>query len=92
MQLSDILKEYEEKINGKKAFGHPAIVFGLLMYSLNFNEEEAIIFHMYSTISTLIQNGVRAIPLGQKDGQIILQKCSESFKVLYKKSDIHRLI
>ena len=23
---SDILKEYEEKINGKKAFGHPAIV------------------------------------------------------------------
>ena len=49
---SDILKEYEEKINGKKAFG---------------------------------QNGVRAIPLGQKDGQIILQKCSESFKVLYKK-------
>ena len=82
---SDILKEYEEKINGKKAFGHPAIVFGLLMYSLNFNEEEAIIFHMYSAISTLIQNGVRAIPLGQKDGQIILQKCSESYKVLYKK-------
>ena len=39
---SDILKEYEEKINGKKAFGHPAIVFGLLMYSLNFNEEETL--------------------------------------------------
>ena len=47
---SDILKEYEEKINEKKAFGHPAIVFGLLMYSLNFNEEETIVFHMYSTI------------------------------------------
>ena len=76
---------YEEKINGKKAFGHQAIVFGILMYSLNFNEEEAIIFHMYSTISTLIQNGVRAIPLGQKDGQKILKKCSESFKVLYQK-------
>ena len=55
------------------------------MYTLNFSEEEAISFHMYSTISTLIQNGVRAIPLGQKDGQIILKKCSESFKVLYEK-------
>lgn len=82
---SNILKEYEEKINTKQAFGHPAIVFGLLMYTLNFSEEEAISFHMYSTISTLIQNGVRAIPLGQKDGQIILKKCSESFKVSYEK-------
>lgn len=82
---SDILKEYEEKINTKQAFGYPAIVFGLLMYTLNFSEEEAISFHMYSTISTLIQNGVRAIPLGQKDGQIILKKCSESFKSLYEK-------
>ena len=80
-----ILKEYEEKINSKEAFGHPAIVFGLLMYNLNFSQEEAISFHMYSTISTLIQNGVRAIPLGQKDGQIILKKCSESFKALYEK-------
>ncbi|MBQ6819730.1 MAG: urease accessory protein UreF [Clostridium sp.] len=81
----DILKKYEEKINEKEAFGHPAIVFGLLMYSLNFSKEEAISFHMYSTISTLIQNGVRAIPLGQKDGQIILKKFSENFKVLYEK-------
>lgn len=81
----DILKEYEEKINTKQAFGHPAIVFGLLMYSLNYSEDEAISFHMYSTISTLIQNGVRAIPLGQKDGQIILKECSESFKVLCEK-------
>ncbi|MDI9218440.1 MULTISPECIES: urease accessory protein UreF [Clostridium] len=82
---SDILKAYEEKINIKQAFGHPAIVFGLLMYTLNFSKEEAISFHMYSTISTLIQNGVRAIPIGQKDGQIILKKCSENFKVLYEK-------
>ena len=84
LYYSDILKEYEEKINGKKAFGHPAIVFGLLMYSLNFNEEEAIIFHMYSTISTLIQNGVRAIPLGQKDGQLLVKEYLEKFDEYYK--------
>lgn len=82
---SDILKEYEENINTKEAFGHPAIVFGLLMYTLGFSEEEAISFHMYSTISTLIQNGVRSIPLGQKDGQIILKECIEKFNDLYGK-------
>ena len=55
------------------------------MYSLKFSMKEAIIYHMYSTVSTLVSNAVRTIPLGQKDGQIILKKCSESFKVLYKK-------
>ena len=81
----NILKEYEKKINTKEAFGHPAIVFGLLMYNLNFSLKEAISFHMYSTISTLIQNGVRAIPLGQKDGQVILKRCSEKFNTLCEK-------
>ncbi len=81
----NILKEYEKKINTKEAFGHPAIVFGMLMYNLNFSVEKAISFHMYSTISTLIQNGVRAIPLGQKDGQIILKRCSENFNALCEK-------
>lgn len=81
----DILKDYEEKILNNEAFGHPAIVFGMLMYTFNLTEEEAITFHMYSTISTLVQNAVRAIPLGQKEGQLIMQECSERFSILYEK-------
>lgn len=80
-----IIKDYEEKIRDKEAFGHPAIVFGMLMYSLGLSLEETISFHMYSTISTLIANAVRAIPLGQKDGQLLLKEFSESFEMLYKK-------
>ena len=66
MDLYDfnLLKVYNEKLNKKEAFGHPAIVFGMLMYSLGFNLKEAIIYHMYSTVSTLISNAVRTIPLG----------------------------
>ena len=53
------------------------------MYSLGFNLEEAIIYHMYSTISTLISNAVRTIPLGQKDGQILLKEFIEEAGKLY---------
>ena len=81
---SELLELYEEKILRKEVFGHPAIVFGLLMHTLDFSEEEAIIFHMYATISTLIQNSVRAIPLGQKDGQLMLRDFCEKFKYLYE--------
>ena len=82
---SELLLFYENKIRNKEAYGHPAIVFGILMYNLRFSLEEAINFHMYSTISTLIQNAVRAIPLGQKDGQLLIKDMSENFNKLYKK-------
>lgn len=81
----ELLKTYNEKLSKKEAFGHPAIVFGMLMYSLGFNLKEGIIYHMYSTVSTLISNAVRTIPLGQKDGQILLKEFSEEFDNLYKK-------
>ena len=80
----DLLKEYNRKMTNKESFGHPAIVFGMLMYSLGFNLKEAIIYHMYSTVSTLISNAVRTIPLGQKDGQLLLKEFSENFESLYK--------
>lgn len=76
---SKILEIYLEKINKKEAFGHPAIVFGMLMYELKVKLIDAIQYYMYSTASTLIQNAVRTIPLGQKDGQILLKESSKSF-------------
>ena len=82
---TNLIDIYEKKIIDKVVSGHPAIVFGMLMYTLNYSEEEAINFHMYSTVSTLIQNGVRAIPLGQKDGMMILKESCEMFDKLYEK-------
>lgn len=78
------LKIYAKKITSKEVYGHPAIVFGLLMYELEMSEEEAIKLHMYSTVSTIIQNAVRAIPLGQKDGQLLVKEYSEKFNHYYK--------
>ena len=80
----ELIKTYEDNIKNKKAFGHPSIVFGMLMYELEIKCEDAIQYYMYSTASTLIQNAVRTIPLGQKDGQILLKECSESFDNLTK--------
>lgn len=82
---NELLQQYYKRIVNKKSFGHPAIVFSIVMYGLGFSMEEALSFHMYSTVSTLIQNSVRAIPLGQKDGQLLMKECSKSFSLLVKK-------
>ena len=81
----EILKEYDKKIKEKEAFGHPAIVFALALYSLGLNVKETICYHIYSTISTLIQNAVRTIPLGQKDWQILLKEFCEDTEILFEK-------
>lgn len=75
LELHDVplLREYEKKVKDKSAFGHPAIVTGILMRELKIKVEEALVYYMYSSISTQIQNGVRAIPLGQKDGMQLMQ-------------------
>lgn len=66
------LNVYLEKIRTKEAFGHPAIVFAIICCFFKIGKKQAILTYLYSSIGTLVQNGVRGIPLGQTDGQRIL--------------------
>lgn len=69
---SVLLTEYEKRIRKKEAYGHSAIVFALIAYDLEINQREAIAAYVYSVVQSLIQNAVRAVPLGQTDGQKLL--------------------
>ncbi|WP_066871543.1 urease accessory protein UreF [Clostridium mediterraneense] len=80
---SDLLEEYSRKIKNKEAYGHPAIAFAILMHKLEVPLKRATMYHMYATVSTLVQNAVRTIPLGQKDGQLVLKEFSDDFERLY---------
>ena len=82
---SELIEAYQEKIKKKDAYGHPAIAFAMLMHQLNVPLKRATMYHMYATISTLVQNAVRTIPLGQKDGQLILKEFADDFENLYSK-------
>lgn len=77
------LELYQEKIKTKEAYGHPAIAFSILMHALNVPVKRAIMYHMYATVSTLVQNAVRTIPLGQKDGQLVVKEFADDFEKLY---------
>ncbi|MGM8365747.1 urease accessory protein UreF [Virgibacillus sp. W0181] len=69
---SDLLKMYRNRVRDKRAFGHPAIVFAIAGYHLQVDKETTISYYLYSTIVGLVQNAVRAIPLGQTTGQKII--------------------
>lgn len=64
-----ILSTYRERIKKKQSFGHPAIVFTMIGHHLGVPQSTTILYYLYSTVSSLVQNAVRAIPLGQTAGQ-----------------------
>ncbi|WP_428912328.1 urease accessory protein UreF [Niallia sp. Krafla_26] len=73
-----ILKVYRERINQKQSFGSPAIVFTMVGHHLEVPQSTTILYYLYSTISSLVQNAVRAIPLGQTAGQRIIQEFQDA--------------
>ncbi len=70
---ASLLSLYKEKTANGEAFGHPAIVFTMIAHQLNVPENVILSTYLYSSISSLTQNAVRGIPLGQTAGQFILR-------------------
>lgn len=69
-----ILAKYRERIKMKQSFGHPAIVFTIIGHHLGVSQSITTLYYLYSTVSSLVQNAVRAIPLGQTAGQKTIQQ------------------
>lgn len=69
---SPILIDYVKSIKEKKINGHPALVFAIVAHHLRVPKEKAIEAYLFATVSSLVQNAVRGIPIGQTEGQKIL--------------------
>lgn len=67
-----ILTQYRERIENKQSFGHPAIVFTMVAQHLGISRGNCVLYYLYSVVSSLVQNAVRAIPLGQTAGQTLM--------------------
>ncbi|MFC7393561.1 urease accessory protein UreF [Scopulibacillus cellulosilyticus] len=68
------LRVYQKQIESNKANGHPAIAFAMIAHHLDVPGSTAVLAYLYSCTSSMIQNGVRGIPLGQTAGQRLLQE------------------
>ncbi|MGO3037246.1 urease accessory protein UreF [Lactococcus lactis] len=78
------LNDYQAEVKTKKAHGNPAIAFALFAYYKGIPLQDAFMMYGYSVASTLVQNAVRAVPLGQKSGQLILKTIVEELSVIYE--------
>jgi len=72
LHVSPIFTAYHERIKNSISFGHPALVFAMMAFWHHIPRLDTLLAYLYASLSSLIQNGVRGIPLGQTDGQLLL--------------------
>ncbi len=68
---------YKELIQSKECAGHHLILYGLFSLSKGLDYTTSAHLYAYNTLSAIVTNAVKSVPLSQIDGQIILNKSLE---------------
>ena len=66
------LRWYKEQIKEKKLLGFMPAALGLYAAELGFPQEEALTMYGYSSLSAIVNNAVKLVPLSQMAGQRVL--------------------
>ena len=70
---SEWIQWYYNQMKNNKIKLHPAVCFTMLGHFLGVDVESIIDYYLYQNISSLTQNAVRAIPLGQTAEQVVTE-------------------
>ncbi|MDO5723346.1 MAG: urease accessory protein UreF [Flaviflexus sp.] len=67
-----VITRYAEAIRSRQMSGHPAIAFGLVIGALGIDRLTGIRAYFMQVATSMTQNAIRGIPLGQDAGQRVL--------------------
>lgn len=68
------LRCYRDAIDAGDAQGHPGVVFALAAVAANVPGDQAVAAYLMQLGTSLTQNAIRSIPLGQNAGQRVLSQ------------------
>jgi urease accessory protein len=68
------LEQYRDDVACGECAGHPALAFALAGRSLQVPVPELVATYLFSTATSLTQNAIRGIPIGQDAGQRVLRR------------------
>ncbi len=71
------LELYRDLVATGRAAGHQPLAFAVVARSLEVPLHEALTAYLFAAVTSLTQNAVRAIPLGQNAGQRLLRHAAD---------------
>ena len=66
------LRNYRDAIEAHECHGHPGVVFALAAAAVDVSVRQAVAAYLMQLGTSLTQNAIRSIPLGQNAGQQVL--------------------
>ena len=75
---SRALQEYRELVSSGRASGHQPLAFAVVARSLGVPLNQALAAYLFAAVTSLTQNAVRAVPLGQNAGQRLLRQAADA--------------
>ncbi|MEE2521927.1 urease accessory protein UreF [Pseudarthrobacter sp. J75] len=82
---SPALEMYRDQVSTGRAAGHQPLAFAVVARSLGVPLPEALAAYLFATVTSLTQNAVRAIPLGQNAGQRLLREAADAVAAAVQK-------
>jgi urease accessory protein len=70
---TDELEDYREQVASGTCYGHPGIAFALGARGAGAPCTDTVAAYLFSTVTSLTQNAIRGIPIGQNAGQRVLR-------------------
>ncbi|MFJ6157559.1 urease accessory protein UreF [Pseudarthrobacter sp. NPDC092184] len=74
---SPALELYRDLVATGRSAGHQPLAFAVVARSLGVPLQEALAAYLFASVTSLTQNAVRAIPLGQNAGQRLLRQAAD---------------
>lgn len=68
------LAKYSERVKARMSKCHPALTFAMIAHGLDIPKSTTVMSYLFSSVTSLIQNAVRGIPLGQTEGQELIKE------------------
>ena len=84
-----MLAGYQKSIEGGQAPGHLAVILGVFFQIVGWNQQQAIAGFLYQAGVSFISASYKLLPIGQREGQRLLEKWTPVMVELSQTIDAH---
>ena len=87
-----LIEDYRVAVEAERAPGHLAVSFGLTLAAAGWSKEDSIASFLYQTATGFVAAAMKLMPLGQREGQRLLESWTEVIERISQKAADQRVL
>ena len=87
-----LIEDYLAAVEAERTPGHLAVSFGLTLAAVGWSKEDSIASFLYQTATGFVAAAMKLMPLGQREGQRLLESWTEVIERISQKAVDQRVL